>query len=98
MYQKASLLLLLLGLSLSGALYAQDSEPVIFEDIDTDHDGAISREEARVRMDLVNNFSEIDSNNNGTLSVDEYTAYHNKGHLVPEEVEIPEPGAAPLGK
>ncbi len=68
---------------------------MIFEDIDTDHNGAISRDEAKVRMDLASNFDEIDKNGNGSLSVDEYTDYHNKGRLVPEEVEIPEPGAAP---
>lgn len=92
-----SIPILLIGLFVFTAAYAQkEGEPVIFEDIDTDHNGAISRDEAKIRMDLVNNFSEIDKNGNGSLSVDEYTAYHNRGRLVPEEVEIPEPGSAPL--
>lgn len=98
MYSKAPLPLLLFSLFICGNLYAEETGPVLFEDIDTDHNGAISREEAKVRMDLMNNFSEADTNHNGTLSVDEYTAYHNKGRLVPEEVEIPEPGSAPLTK
>lgn len=98
MKRKSPLLLLLFTLFLSANLPAQDRGPVIFEEIDTDHDGAISREEARVREDLSDNFSEIDKNNNGSLSVDEYTTYHNKGQLAPEEVEIPEPGSAPLIK
>lgn len=91
---KRAIPILLLSLFVFNAAYAQ--EPVIFEDIDTDHNGAISRDEAKVRMDLTSNFGEIDKNGNGSLSVDEYTAYHNKGRLVPEEVEIPEPGSAPV--
>lgn len=93
---KRSIPILLLSLFVFNAAYAQEEEPVVFEDIDTDHNGAISRDEAKVRMDLSSNFGEIDKNGNGSLSVDEYTAYHNKGRMVPEEVEIPEPGAAPV--
>ncbi len=32
----------------------------LFEEIDTDHSGAISRYEAKIRTDLVSNFDEID--------------------------------------
>jgi hypothetical protein len=96
MNYKTSLLILLLSLGVFNAAYAQEDEPVIFEDIDTDHNGAISHDEAKVRKDLVKNFDEIDKNDNGSLSVDEYTAYHNKGRMIPEEVEIPEPGSAPV--
>lgn len=96
MNPKTSMPILLLSLFVFSATYAQEGGPVIFEDIDTDHNGAISRDEAKVRMDLASNFDEIDKNGNGSLSVDEYTDYHNKGRLVPEEVEIPEPGAAPV--
>ncbi len=88
--------ILLSVLLLSTSVYAAEGEPFIFEELDLDHNGAISREEANVRMDLVENFDTIDTNGNGSLSVDEYTAYHNKGRLVPEEVEVPEPGSAPL--
>lgn len=88
-------LILLFSLLSCSAAFAQ-GEPIIFEEIDTDHNGAISREEARVRMDLSSNFAAIDTNGNGSLSVDEYSSYHNKGRMVPEEVEIPEPGAAPV--
>jgi Ca2+-binding EF-hand superfamily protein len=70
--------------------------PSLFEELDSNHNGAISKTEAAARMDLSNNFDSIDKNGNGSLSVDEYTAYENKGRMVPEEVEVPEPGAAPV--
>jgi len=86
---------LLLGLLAVGSAYAQ-MEPQLFEDLDTDHNGAISMDEAKTRMDLTKDFKMIDKNGNGSISVDEYTAYENKGKMVPEEVEVPEPGAAPV--
>jgi hypothetical protein len=95
MKSNTSPFILLFALFAANAAIAAD-EPVIFEDIDSDHNGAISREEAKVRMDLTTNFDEIDKNGNGSLSVDEYSTFHNMGRMVPEEVEIPEPGAAPL--
>lgn len=86
---------LLLGFLAAGTAYAQ-MEPQLFEDLDTDHNGAISKAEAKVRADLTKDFKMIDKNGNGSISVDEYTAYENKGKIVPEEVEVPEPGAAPV--
>jgi len=85
----------LLGLMAAGSCYAQ-MEPMLFEDLDTNHNGAISMDEAKVRADLTKDFKMIDKNGNGSISVDEYTAYENKGKMVPEEVEVPEPGAAPV--
>lgn len=95
MTYKALIPPLMLGLMAAGNGYAQ-MEPTLFEDLDTDHNGAISMKEAKVRMDLTNNFTMIDKDGNGSISVDEYTAYENKGRMVPEEVEVPEPGAAPV--
>lgn len=86
---------LLLGLIATGSAYAQ-MEPQMFEDLDTNHNGAISMDEAKARADLSSEFKMIDKNGNGSISVDEYTAYENKGRMVPEEVEVPEPGAAPV--
>lgn len=86
-------LILLLGMAASSTLIAE--EPYIFEHIDSDHNGAISLQEAGARAELVTNFSEIDSDHDGSLSVDEYSTYMNKG-LPPEDMEIPEPGAAPV--
>lgn len=72
------------------------SPPELFDDIDTDASGCISKDEANVREDLKTNFDKIDADKNGTICVDEYTAYENKGKYVPDEVEIPEVGAAPV--
>ena len=81
--------------SLSAQVFAETA-PVIFDDIDRDADGCISKEEAKVRPDLVKNFSKIDKDKNGTLCLDEYTVYQNKDEFVPDDVEIPEVGAAPV--
>lgn len=86
----------MLGLLMAGTAMAQDDEPRLFEDIDANHNGEISMEEAKEHKDLSNNFEEIDKNSDGWISVDEYTVYENKGQMVPEEVEVPEPGAAPM--
>lgn len=87
--------LLLLALGTSTSLPAAD-RPVIFEDIDTNHNGAISKEEAKVREDLAEDFAEYDTDGNGSLSVDEYSKHENEGRMAPEDVEVPEPGAAPV--
>lgn len=95
MKPRTSLVILLFGLFAFTGAYAQEG-PLLFEEIDLNHDGEISLEEAGVRMDLANNFGKADKNGNGSLSVDEYSDFHNKGRLVPEVVEIPEPGSAPV--
>jgi Ca2+-binding EF-hand superfamily protein len=87
--------ILLAGVVLAGNAFAE-MEPSLFEEIDTDHNGAISMKEAKARSDLSKEFNMIDSNGDGSLSVDEYTAYENKDRMAPEEVEVPEPGAAPM--
>jgi hypothetical protein len=90
---KALSMIVLIGISASSTLIAR--EMYVFEEIDGNKNGSISMSEAKVRADLLNNFSEIDSDGNGSLSVDEYSTYMNKG-VPPEDVEIPEPGAAPV--
>ena len=88
-----TLFLLAAGLATSAVVNA--SQVYIFEQIDSNHNGAISREEATIRADLIENFTQLDSNGDNSLSVDEYSDYMNKG-VPPEDVEIPEPGAAPV--
>jgi hypothetical protein len=83
----------LLAAMVAGSASAQ--ETVLFEDIDSNHNGSISMDEAKA-SGLAENFAKIDSNSDNGISVDEYTAYMNEGRLVPEEVEVPEPGAAPV--
>lgn len=92
MDRKISFLLISAFLLASIGIHA---EPVIFDEIDTDGDGCISKGEASVRKDLVENFSDIDKDKSNTLCLDEYIAYENKGKFEPEVVETPELGAAP---
>ncbi|MCW8829672.1 MAG: EF-hand domain-containing protein [Gammaproteobacteria bacterium] len=93
MKHKSVAIMLLSGFFAAGAVFAQS---MLFEDLDSDHNGAISMKEAKAHAGLGSNFHEADSDGNGSLSVDEYTAHMNRGKLAPEDMEIPEPGAAPV--
>lgn len=95
MNNKISLLIVTTILFISGNIFAQ-SESVLFDDIDTDASGCISKEEAKAFDDIRKNFSKIDKDKGGTICLDEYTEYQNKGEFVPDEVEVPEVGAAPV--
>lgn len=75
---------------------ATESKTIMFEDIDANADGCISKEESVARTELRDNFSKADTDKSGTVCVDEYTTWHNRGRMEKEEVEIPEPGAAPV--
>lgn len=77
------------------AAVSAQSGAVIFEELDTDHNGEISQKEAREHGELSKGFAHADKNGDGSLSVDEFSAFMNKGQIVPEDREIPEPGAAP---
>ena len=94
MYIKTPFVLISFLFAVSTTAFAE--APVIFDDIDTDADGCISKSEANVRKDLVENFSNIDKDRDGSICVDEYTKYENRGEFVPDDVEIPEVGAAPV--
>jgi hypothetical protein len=70
--------------------------PIVYEDLDTDANGYITKDEAKVRKDLLKNWNKIDTDGDGKLTVTEYINYEGKGRLeAPEELEISEPGAAP---
>ena len=49
-----------------------------FEALDKNHDGYISRDEAKDANELNTRFSELDANNDGKLSRDEYDSMHAK--------------------
>ena len=72
-------------------------EPVLtFEEMDSDVDGYISSAEAKASRNIARNFKQIDSNNDGNITVTEYLVYVGKGRMAPpEDMESPEPGAAP---
>lgn len=65
-------LLTLLAIGFSGVALAQQGEMPSFEEIDTNADGSISRDEARVVEGL--DFAEADANQDGSLSREEYAA------------------------
>lgn len=70
--------------------------PEVFDDIDSDADGYISKAEAKVRADLIAHWNSVDKDKDGKLDIDEYVAYESKSGFAPAEVEIPEVGAAPV--
>lgn len=91
--------LVLLGVlfaTTSGCAVFTEEKVVMFDDIDANADGCISKSEAVTRPTLSDNFSKADTDKSGTVCVDEYTTWHNKGRMEKEEVEIPEVGAAPV--
>ena len=47
-----------------------------FDELDRNHDGYISRDEAKDAPELNTRYSELDVNNDGKLSRDEYNAIH----------------------
>lgn len=48
-----------------------------FEALDKNHDGYVSRDEAKDASELDTRFSELDRNNDGKLSADEYNALNS---------------------
>lgn len=48
------------------------AEPPLFKQLDTNHDGYISREEAKRSATVSAKFDQLDANHDGRISVDEY--------------------------
>ena len=70
--------------------------PVVYDELDTDADGYITKGEAKVRPDLLKNWKQADTDGDGKLTVEEYIGYEGKGRLeAPDDLETPELGAAP---
>jgi len=67
-----------------------------FEEMDRDSNGYISLNESTANEDMANIFSQVDSNGDGKINITEFQAYMGKDRVSPpEEMETPEPGAAP---
>ena len=82
--------------SFTATSIAAETYPLQFEELDTDVNTFISKEEAAVREDLVKNFKKIDKDGDGQLTLSEYQAYEGKERFEPpEDTETPELGAAP---
>jgi hypothetical protein len=93
----SKLLITLFICTLSSQYVLAKEFPLRFEELDTDANAFVSKDEAKVRKDLVKNFKKIDEDKDGKLSISEYQAYEGKGrYQPPEETETPELGAAPV--
>jgi hypothetical protein len=64
---------LLVGIELLGAGIAFGADPPRFDEVDTDQDGKISKNEAAARVPMLN-FARADKNTDGFLSHTEYVA------------------------
>ena len=68
----------------------------VFENVDGNADGYISKDEAHVRKDLHDNWSMIDKDSDGKLDISEFSAFEGKGQLTPpQDPDMGELGAAP---
>jgi len=95
MNSKILILTLSPGLFFAAGLQAGDAI-LTFEEMDRDSNGSISVDEAKATNDIANNFEQIDANGNGSINITEFQKYMGKGrNTPPEEMETPEPGAAP---
>jgi Ca2+-binding EF-hand superfamily protein len=71
--------LLLLGCGICGTLFAQgvapEAKPIAFGTLDSNHDGKISRSEARADPELAAEFDMLDLNHDGYLSPGEFKGW-----------------------
>jgi len=70
---------MMLGFYYFLAVYLEDEEEVAedFQKLDSDHDGFISREDARKMPDLIRVFERFDADHDGRLSHVEFEAFEN---------------------
>lgn len=94
MYSKKLIYTLVSGLSFVTGLQADAI--LTFEEMDSNANGYISSDEAKASHDIDSNFEQIDINADGNINITEFQKYMGKGRATPpEEMETPEPGAAP---
>jgi len=91
-----SLILSLFSLLLVASCSQTKQGMMTFEEMDTDANGYISPAEAKVGQSIGGKFNQVDTNKDGKINIEEYQAYMGKHRMTPpEEMETPEPGAAP---
>lgn len=97
MKNKAGLIILFASLFICANSFSGTSIPITFEELDTDANNFISKDEGKVRTDITKNWKSIDKDDNGKLDVTEYSAYEGKDRFSPpEESSVSELGAAPI--
>lgn len=85
---------LVFAVVLGGAAIA--GETAVYESLDADGNGYLSRSEAAGNDAVYEAFDSADANADGQLNIDEFMAFESEGRFVPpEENEVPELGAAP---
>lgn len=84
-----------LGLCVAGGLGAEEVK--MFEDLDADSDGYISKTEAMAQKSIAKNWMKADKDKDGRLDISEFSAFEAiEAFVPPDDREISEPGAAPL--
>jgi len=68
----------------------------IFDEIDNDKDGYISKSEAETNKNIQSNWDKVDRDMDGKVDVSEFSAFESQGMFQPPDLEEPEPGAAPM--
>ena len=96
-YKLLSITLLSLAIVPACNYTKEVDEPVLtFEEMDSDANNYISSTEAKASKNIANNFKRVDSDGDGNITVTEFQVYVGKGRMTPpEDMESPEPGAAP---
>ena len=55
-----------------GSQSVKEETPPMFQQLDTNHDGYVSKEEAKRSADLTARFNQLDTNHDGLISAEEY--------------------------
>jgi hypothetical protein len=91
--------LLFLACLTCGAVFAQgvatEAKPIAFSTLDTNHDGKISRGEARADPELSADFDMLDLNHDGYLSPEEFQAWSRA--LKTKSAAVRDPATVPGG-
>jgi hypothetical protein len=91
------LLIPLLTMGCWSLAFAEKEAAVTFDQIDTDGDGYISKEEAKVSRDITKNWKKADKDQDGHVDISEFSAFESQERFTPpSDMEEPEPGAAPF--
>ena len=87
------ILIPVLMLFFCSSVFAENMQ--VFDDIDSDGDGYITKKEARDLTAIKSDWKKADRDNDGKIDVAEFSAFEGRDMFQPADVEEPEPGAAP---
>lgn len=82
---------------LFGATALSADEIKTFEELDTDGNGYLSKQEVKASKDFKHKWQKADKNGDGKIDSNEFTTFMSKGRFEPpEETESEGIGAAPM--